>query len=347
MFAIITSDRFREHTPPPGHPERPERADVMRRVAEGWRSRGGRVIEPRPATRDELLRVHDKAHLETIASTAGHAVSLDLDTFTSPESHEVALLAAGAGVTAVDQILKPGADLTRAYALVRPPGHHAEREGAMGFCLYNNTAVAASHALHRGAARVAIVDYDVHHGNGTQWSFYDDPRVLYASTHQFPFYPGTGAADQVGRGAGAGFTLNVPLEAGATDADFSAVFRSLVLPVLEQFGPDLLIVSAGFDAHERDPLGGMRMTTEGYAVLTSDLCAISDRLCGGRVLLITEGGYDLSALTDCLERTVAVAADASRLAVQPERHDQAVAIGWRAATAIAAVRAAHAPYWQL
>lgn len=347
MFAIITSDRFHDHTPPPGHPERPERADVMRTVAEAWRSRGGTVIEPRSVSREELLRVHDEGYLDRVAGTAGRAVSLDPDTFTSPESHDVALLAAGAAVTGVDRIMRPHADLARAYAFVRPPGHHAERERAMGFCLYNNAAVAAAHALHRGAARVAIVDYDVHHGNGTQWSFYDDPRVLYASTHQFPFYPGTGAADQVGRGAGLGFTLNVPLEAGATDADFRTVFRSLVLPVLEQFGPDLIIVSAGFDAHERDPLGGMRMTTEGYAALTSDLCAMSDRLCGRRLLLMTEGGYDLSALAACLERTVAVAAEALRSSVPSVHHGPEGPTGRRAADAIAAVRAAHAAYWRL
>jgi acetoin utilization deacetylase AcuC-like enzyme len=344
MLTVITSDRFHDHATPPGHPERPERADVMRRVAEAWRSRGGLVIEPRPAAREELLRVHDEVYVDAVAGTAGRSVSLDPDTFTSPESYEVAVLAAGAAAVGVDRIMAPRTDLTRAYAFVRPPGHHAERNHAMGFCLFNNAAVAAAHALHCGAARVAVVDYDVHHGNGTQWSFYDDPRVLYVSTHQFPFYPGTGAADQVGRGAGLGVTLNVPLEAGATDADFRTVFRRLVLPVLEQYGPDLIIVSAGFDAHERDPLGGMRMTTDGYAALTFELCAMSDRVCGGRLLLITEGGYDLAALADCLERTVAVAAGGPR---PPDREEPDSPPSRRAAEAISAVRAAHAPYWRL
>ena len=194
------------------------------------------------------------SYLRRISETAGRAVKLDPDTYTSPESHDIALLAAGAAVQAVDHALS--GPQRSALALVRPPGHHAERDRAMGFCLYNNVAVAAAHARANGAAKVAIVDYDVHHGNGTQHIFEDDPHVLYISTHQFPYYPGTGAAGEVGRGAGAGFTVNVPLEVGAVDEDYQTAFSAVILPVLSQFKPDLVIVSAGFDAHERDPLGG-------------------------------------------------------------------------------------------
>src|SRR3982751_5834036 len=221
---LISSPRFGEHTTPPGHPERPERAEVFDQVANDWRDRDGRVVEPRPATREELLRVHDAAHVEAIEKTNGRAVMLDADTFTSPESYDVALLAAGAAVQAAAHALDTGGTT---IAQGRPPGHHAERGAAMGFCLFNNIAVAAAAMIARGLSRVAVVDIDVHHGNGTQWIFYDDPRVLYVSTHQFPFYPGTGAASEAGTGNGAGFTFNVPLAAGATDADYATTYAAI------------------------------------------------------------------------------------------------------------------------
>jgi acetoin utilization deacetylase AcuC-like enzyme len=221
---------------------------------------------------------------------------LDADTYTSPESIEIAALAAGAAVQAAEHAVD---HKEPAFALVRPPGHHAEREKAMGFCLYNNAAVAAAAARARGLDRVAVVDIDVHHGNGTQWMFYDDPSVLYVSSHQFPFYPGTGAADEVGAGQGTGFTVNVPLEAGATDADYHLAYAAIVGPVLEQFKPQLTIVSAGYDAHERDPLASMRVTADGYAAVVA-LVAASARQ-SGALALVTEGGYDLEALKECLQ----------------------------------------------
>ena len=202
-LTIFTSDRFADHLTPPGHPERVERAEVMQVVASEFRKGGGAVLEPRGATDEELARVHDRAYLGLIRETAGRATALDPDTFTSPDTYDVAWLAAGAVLAGVDHVLdaRPGA---RALAMVRPPGHHAERNRAMGFCLFNNVAIAAAHARARGLARVAIVDYDVHHGNGTQWMFYDDPSVLFISSHQYPFYPGTGAAGDIGTGAGTG-----------------------------------------------------------------------------------------------------------------------------------------------
>lgn len=330
---LITSPRFAEHNTPPGHPERPARAEVMDAIAMKWREGGGATAEPRPATREELARVHDEAYLDRIQATSGHATALDADTYTSPESHEVALLAAGAAIEAA----RYAADAKgSAMAFVRPPGHHAERARAMGFCLYNNAAAAAADALARGAARVAVVDIDVHHGNGTQWMFYDDPRVLCVSTHQYPYYPGTGAADEVGQGPGAGFTLNVPLEVGATDLDYWRVYNEIVGPAVERYAPDVLIVSAGYDAHEQDPLAGMRVSTAGYAAIVRRLRDAADRVCGGRMALVTEGGYHLQALGACLDATLAVLSRRGEPDFTPSGSDA------RARAAIAAVRAAHA-----
>lgn len=303
---VVASDRFAEHVTPPGHPESPERADVMDGVAADWRAGGGEVVAPRTASREQLARVHSAEHLRRMGETTGVSMALDPDTYTSPDTYEVALLSAGAAVEGVERVL--GGRHTRALVLSRPPGHHAERDRAMGFCFFNNVAVAAAHARTMGARRVAIVDYDVHHGNGTQDIFEDEPDVLYISLHQFPYYPGTGGASEIGRGEGAGRTVNVALEAGATDDDYRLAFERVVLPVLRQFVPDVLLVSAGFDAHERDPLGGMRVTTEGFVAMTTALRQAAEAQCGGRMVLVAEGGYDLGALGACLRAVVGVLA---------------------------------------
>ena len=208
---LFSSPRFGEHVTPTGHPERPERAEVFDAVAESFARAGGMIQPPRAATREELTRVHGGAYVDRIAATAGRAAMLDPDTFTSPESHEIALLAAGAAIDAARHASETGEPT---LALVRPPGHHAEAERAMGFCLYNNIAVAAATLRATGVAKVAIVDIDVHHGNGKQAAFYRDPTVLYVSSHQYPYYPGTGAASETGEGAGEGFTINIPMAAG-------------------------------------------------------------------------------------------------------------------------------------
>lgn len=316
-LVLVTSDRYLDHITPPGHPERAERAETMQVVASRWKKRGGRILQPRVATDEELARVHDTAYIDTVIDTRGRAAMLDPDTFTSPESEDVARLAAGAVVAAVNYVLD-GAAHSRAFVMARPPGHHAEAARAMGFCLYNSIAVGAAAARARGLSRVAVVDYDVHHGNGTQWIFYEDPSVLFISSHQYPFYPGSGSATEAGRGDGLGFTVNLPLEVGATDADFDLVYREAVIPVLQEFHPQVLLVSAGFDAHERDPLAGMRMTTDGFGMLTQRLLAAADELCEGRIVFVTEGGYDTHALADCCQRVIDLAsADNVDVPVEP------------------------------
>ena len=334
-MVLVASPRFARHVSPPGHPECVERAHVLEEVANTWVLRSGRrTIEPRPATDDELLRVHTSAHVERMAATRGKAIMLDPDTFTSPDSYDVALLAAGATIQAAEHAIR---EREPAFALVRPPGHHAESDRAMGFCLFNNIAVAAAAMLASGLERLAIVDIDVHHGNGTQAMFYDEPRVLYVSTHQFPFYPGTGAADEIGVGRGRGLTVNVPMEAGCNDADYSLVHREIVKPVLEEFRPELVLVSVGYDAHERDPLASMRMTTQGYQAVVAHLCEVGMR--HGALALVTEGGYDLATLKACLDTSISVLEGAA-----PPRAADAPAP--RGARAVAQVREILKPFWR-
>ena len=304
-LVVVSSKRFVDHVTPVGHPERPERAQTLAAVAAAFKEQGGEVIEPRAATDDDLLRVHTQEHVDAVVATRGKATMIDEDTFTSPDSDDIARLAAGAVLTGVDRALD-GAKGSRALALVRPPGHHAEADRAMGFCLYSNIAVGAAYARSLGCARVAIVDYDVHHGNGTQWIFYEDPAVLFVSSHQYPFYPGTGAASERGRGPGMGFTLNIPLDAGTKDEEIERKYAEQVIPAVRDFQPDLLMISAGFDAHEMDPLGQLRMTTEGFGRLTKALIDLADQVCDGRVVLVTEGGYDLKALSDSLKAVIDV-----------------------------------------
>lgn len=337
---LYSSSRFADHLMPPGHPERVARAEVMQAVAAAFRGRGGRVVEPRPAAEEALGRVHDAAYVSRIRETAGRAVALDADTYTSPDSFDVACRAAGAALGAVEDVLDGGRGAS-AFVLVRPPGHHAERNRAMGFCLFNNVAVAAAHARARGVGRVAIVDYDVHHGNGTQWSFYGDPDVLFISSHQYPYYPGTGAAGDIGTGAGVGATINLPLAAGATDADYELVYGRIVYPALRHFSPDLILISAGFDAHRDDPLGGMRLSADQFGRLTAGVHAVARECCEGRLVAVTEGGYDLPALAACLQTVVRVLGD------EADEFPAADGPAPRGEAAIEAVLPHLTPYWPL
>lgn len=325
-MTLFFTPRVVDHLMPAGHPESPERGEIMRAAALRASDLGIDVREPRSATDEEILRVHEADYLASLADRRGRATAIDADTFTSPDTYDVARLAAGA---ACDAALHAYERRVPTLAFVRPPGHHAERAQAMGFCLLSNVAIAAAAARAAGAARVAVIDIDVHHGNGTQWAFYRDPSVLVVNTHQFPFYPGTGAASETGHGDGLGFTLNCPLEAGATDADHALLWHRVIDPAIARFGPDLILVSAGFDGHQDDPLGSQRMTTAGFRSWLAAIRARAQQTCDGRLAVVTEGGYDLRALRACLDATVdvlhgPVAADTTwRDAGGPDRRGQA------------------------
>ncbi|HUT53050.1 MAG TPA: histone deacetylase, partial [bacterium] len=298
VTGLVADPVFMEHDTGPGHPERPERLEkIYALLDEKGLSAKALKIPLRPATAAELLAVHGKAHLERIAATAGREqVYLDGDTPTGPKSYHTALLAAGGMLNAVDAVME--GSVSNAFALFRPPGHHAERDRAMGFCLFNNVAVAAHHAMNQhGLKRVLIADWDLHHGNGTQSAFYPDPRVLYFSTHQFPYYPGSGGLDEIGSGAGQGFTVNVPLPAGCGDDVYESVFADVLEPVARGFKPELILVSAGFDIHRLDPLGGMKVTELGFARMAARLKGLAEQFCRGRLVAALEGGYHLDGLS--------------------------------------------------
>ena len=292
--AVLLSDpRFFRHRSNGYHPERPERLEAARAAIERSELSFG-PIEPRPATDEELERVHDPRFLKWFRTLSGERGYLDADTYVGPESVAVAELAAGGAVAMVDAIIDGPAK--RGVALVRPPGHHARPDHAMGFCLLNNVAIAAAHARARGIERVAIVDWDVHHGNGTQEMFVRDPHVLYVSTHQFPFYPGTGALLEMGEGEGKGYTVNVPLTAGGGDSVYRAAFERVILPVLDEYRPQLVLVSAGFDASARDPLAEMALSADAFGWMARALRGVADKSAEGRIAMLLEGGYDLVAL---------------------------------------------------
>ncbi|MEK7300962.1 MAG: histone deacetylase, partial [Nitrospirota bacterium] len=287
----------------------PESPNRLRAIMQQLEQSGTRAqltqIEPRMAEDEWITRVHTAAYLASLkqhAPTSGR-VPLDPDTSMSPGSLIAAYLAAGGALAAVDAIMTKQVD--HVFCAVRPPGHHAEASRAMGFCLLNNVAIAARYAQKKhGLSRVLIVDWDVHHGNGTQHSFEDDPSVLFFSTHQFPHYPGTGRESERGRGAGEGYTINVPMEAGEGDDEYRAIFHKVLVPAAEAFRPELVIISAGFDAHKDDPLASMGLTESGYAELTGIVAGIAKKYAQGRILSSLEGGYNLTALAASVDAHV-------------------------------------------
>jgi acetoin utilization deacetylase AcuC-like enzyme len=304
---LILDARFERHDTGPGHPERPERAARIRRILEerGVVGRSER-LPLEAATDEQLARVHDPEHVRRVerACAEGALVVDSMDTTVCAESAAVARLAAGS-LAALCRRVASG-ELARGFAAVRPPGHHAERDRAMGFCLFNNVAVAARELqVRHGLRRVLILDWDVHHGNGTQHLFEVDPDVFYFSVHQWPLYPGTGAREEAGLGAGRGATLNCPLPPGSGDEEFLGALRRELVPAADRFRPEFVLISAGFDAHRADPLADLAVTTEAYGEATRIALDIADRHAGGRVVSALEGGYDLEALSESVATHVA------------------------------------------
>ncbi len=305
LGALLVDDAaFDEHEPMGYHPERPERLAAGRAAVAQIISSGASFtrVKAREATATELERVHTARFVATLESLRGKKGMIDPDTYVSEKSVDAARRAAGGAIGMVEGILR--GDANTGVALLRPPGHHARPNSAMGFCLINNVAVAAAHARAQGVKKIAIVDFDVHHGNGTQEIFYASPEVLYVSLHQFPFYPGTGAAEEIGEGEGKGYTVNVPLMAGGGDDVYRAAFDRIVSPVLDQYAPELVLVSAGFDASARDPLAEMTLTPNGFGYMVQRLTEQARASANGRVALLLEGGYDLVALEAGLEESM-------------------------------------------
>jgi acetoin utilization deacetylase AcuC-like enzyme len=303
--ALYRSPLFANHDEP-SHVENQRRLTAVDAALE----KSGLLADRRqpafdPATFDQLARVHDPRYIEALTRAAEQGGGwIDNDTYLGPDSVQVAALAAGAAVSAVDAALTE--TQKKAFVLARPPGHHARPSIGMGFCLFGTIAVGAAHALAQGIERIAIVDWDVHHGNGTQEIFWESPNVLFSSIHQWPLYPGTGAAGETGIDAGAGFTLNVPLAAGAGNERYLQVLDDVILPRLRAYEPELVMVSAGYDCHRDDPLGSMRVDEDGFGAMTARLLELAESTANGRIVLVLEGGYDPPALGRSVVRTIQV-----------------------------------------
>ena len=297
----ITDPFYLKHENEP-HPENPGRLTAIKSKLESSKFYNNlALIQPRKATVEDIARVHDRGYIESVEQNCQNGIrNLDADTVICPDSYQAALYSAGAGLEALDKILDGTID--NAFCAVRPPGHHAEKNRAMGFCLFNNVGVVARYAQKvKQLGNVFIFDWDVHHGNGTQHSFYKDSSIFYSSTHQYPFYPGTGGSDETGTGDGLGSNLNLPMRAYSEDSDYLNAIENKLVPTIQKYNPDLIIISAGFDAHKNDPLAQVELSTECFEEMTKKLLEVAKDVCGGRILSILEGGYDYSALGDSVQ----------------------------------------------
>jgi len=294
--AVVIDPDFLKHQPGHAHPERPERLKVLLDLTRGLHGSDLQILPPRPAKKEEVSSCHSSEYIDLVRSTSEiNRYALDGDTVTCADSYGIALLAVGGFLRLLDSV--SAFDFRNGFALVRPPGHHATRDRAMGFCLFNTVAIGAQYLKRLyGARRILIMDWDVHHGNGTQDSFYQDPSVLYISTHQYPYYPGTGAIEEVGNGKGEGYTVNIPLPAGCGDEEYLCVFKEIVIPIADKYQPEWVLVSAGFDPHQHDPLGGMRITEKGFGIMASMLLELAQKHAAGKIAFLLEGGYNLEAL---------------------------------------------------
>lgn len=343
---IVRDQRYLDHKTGVHHIEIPQRLETIYNMLDtnGFQD-AFTLIPPRFASLEELEMVHTPAYIERILDTAGEPRRyLDPDTVTSERSCETAFLAVGGVLSAVQKVM--AGEVDNAFALIRPPGHHAERDRPMGFCLFNNIALAAAFARKRfGLNKILIVDWDVHHPNGVQHIFYDDPEVLLFSTHRYPFFPGTGDVHEIGIGNGTGFTVNVPVPAQRDDTDFSNLYRHLLTPIALEFQPQLILVSAGFDTHCDDPIGGMRVTERGYARICEIILAIARQTCGGKLVAVLEGGYDLAALRRSVKTVLQTLRDGTSENTQQwlEKEDNQYN---RILDIINLVKKVHKPFWK-
>jgi acetoin utilization deacetylase AcuC-like enzyme len=337
---IIRDDIYLEHITDDFHPENPRRLAGIYEMLDGIDQAGIRYVPARAATYEELALNHEGGYIEMISRTKGRVQTrLDPDTVASARSYDAACVAAGGFLQLIDASMS--GEIENGFALVRPPGHHAEHGKSMGFCIFNNIAIGARYLEKKyGLSRILIVDFDLHHGNGTQHSFYGNRTVLYVSTHQYPYYPGTGWYEEVGQGQGKGYTVNIPLGYGMNDADYLHVFKEVVVPVSRLFKPEIVLVSAGFDIHGSDPLGGMAVTERGFARMTRMLMDIAAEHCAGKVLMTLEGGYDITALTNSV-RTVIMELRGMPVYVAEEGDDASAA----ARQVVSKVKGAIKPYW--